>query len=60
MVKSVLFLPVYGKYRTVGTFDIRRHSAINTRIIKTFSIKVKEDVRMSKPKKDANKVGKLT
>ena len=27
---------------------------------KTFSIKMKEDVEMSKPKKHANKVGKLT
>ena len=27
---------------------------------KTFSIKMKEDVGMSKPKKHANKVGKLT
>ena len=31
-----------------------------TRIIKTFSIKMKEDVGTSKPKKHANKVGRLT
>ena len=33
---------------------------METRIIKTFSIKMKEDVGTSKPKKHANKVGKLT
>ena len=33
---------------------------IYTRIIKIFSIKMKEDVGMSKPKKHANKVGRLT
>ena len=33
---------------------------METRIIKTFPIKMKEDVGMSKPKKHANKVGKLT
>ena len=34
---------------------------METRIIKkTISIKVKEDVGMPKPKKHANKVGKLT
>ena len=27
---------------------------------KTFAIKTKEDVGMSKPKKDGNKVGRLT
>ena len=31
-----------------------------TRITKTFSIKMKGDVGMSKPKKHANKVGELT
>ena len=33
---------------------------METRIIKTFSLKRKEDVGMSKPKKHANKIGKLT
>ena len=33
---------------------------INTRIINTFSIKMKEDVGTSTPKKHANKVGRLT
>ena len=33
---------------------------IYTRITKTFSIKMTEDVGMSKPKKHAIKVGKLT
>ena len=33
---------------------------METRIIKTFSIKMKEDVGTSKPKKHANKVGRLT
>ena len=31
-----------------------------TRIIKTFSIKMKEDVGTSRPKKYVNKVGRLT
>ena len=33
---------------------------ISTRIIKTFSIKMEKDVGTSKPKKHANKVGRLT
>ena len=36
------------------------HVYIYTRIIKTFSIKTKKDVETSKPKKRANKVGRLT
>ena len=33
---------------------------METRIIKTFSIEMKEDVGTSKPKKHANMVGRLT
>ena len=35
---------------------IKKKKAMKTRIIKNISNKMKEDVGMSKPKKDANKV----
>ena len=38
----------------------RKKRTMETRIIKTFSIKMKEDVGTSKPKKHSNKVGRLT
>ena len=41
-----------------NTVDI--YNYINKNNKKTFSIKIKEDVGMSNPKKHANKVGKLT
>ena len=39
---------------------LKKKKAMETRIIKTFSMKMEKDVGTSKPKKHANKVGRLT
>ena len=41
---------------TKNIHTIQETKTLETRIIKTFPIKMKEDVGMSKPKKHANKV----
>ena len=46
-------------YKNIFTLFRKKHNG-NKNNKKTFSIKMKEDVGMSKPKKHANKVGKLT
>ena len=45
---------------TIVTLSLLSPSHNNYNNKKTFSIKMKEDVGTSKPKKHANKVGKLT
>ena len=47
---------IYKKY----SHHSEKNSNVNKNNKKTFSIKMKEDVGMSKPKKHANKVGRLT
>ena len=46
---------IYKKYS-----DRSEEKTMETRIIKNISNKMKEDIGMSKPKKHANKVGRLT
>ena len=46
-----------AKKTSLSTSDCK--FCIYTRILKTFSINMKEDVGTSKPKKHANKVGRL-
>ena len=40
----------------LNSSTIQKNTMMETRIIKTFSIRMKEDVGTSKPKKHANKV----
>ena len=48
--------PVPALFFRTGTRSLATALIIITRIIKNISNKMKEDVGMSKPKKDANKV----
>ena len=52
----IVFPQIYKKMFT----PFRKKKHLNKNNKKIFSIKVKEDAGMSKPKQQANKVGKLT
>ena len=58
---AIIIVWFHITYTSIAIHTIQeKKSNGNKNIKKTFSIKVKEDVGVSKPKKDANKVGRLT
>ena len=59
-IKTYTYAHIYTPMCTSMLVCIIILYIIVTRILKTFSIKMKKDVGTSKPKKHANKVGRLT
>ena len=58
MISCITYTSIYAINKKCSHHPEKK--AIETRIIKNIFNKMKEDVGMSKPKKHANKVGRLT